>query len=190
MEPNIAEVAQRIVGMRELCDISVEEMAQVVGKTVEEYLEYESGKMDFSFTFLYKIAERFGIDIVELLTGDNPHLSKCTLVRSGQGLPMKRRLGFEYQHLAYNFKDKLSETFVVIAPYIEEDQGAPMRVSTHEGQEFDYVLEGTMRFTHDGHEYDLGPGDSVYYDSGKAHGMYATSKEGCKFIAVVMKGLN
>ena len=56
------------------------------------------------------------------------------------------------------------------------------------GQEFDYILEGTLRFTHDGREYDLGPGDSVYYDSGKAHGMYATSKDGCRFIAVVMKG--
>ncbi len=188
MEPNIAEIAERIVAMRELCDITVEEMADVVGKPVEEYREYESGNRDFSFTFLYKCAERFGIDIVEIITGEGPHLSKCTLIRNGEGLPMKRRVGFEYQHLAFNFKDKLSETFVVIAPYIEEDQGAPIRVSTHEGQEFDYVLEGTLRFSHDGHEMDLGPGDSVYYDSGRPHGMYATSESGCKFIAVVMKG--
>ena len=67
MEPNIAEIAQRIVAMRELCEISIEEMAEVVGKTVDEYVEYESGELDFSFTFLHKCAERFGIDIVELL---------------------------------------------------------------------------------------------------------------------------
>ena len=36
MEPNIAEVAERIVAMRELCDISAEEMAEIVGKPVEE----------------------------------------------------------------------------------------------------------------------------------------------------------
>lgn len=188
MEPNIAEVAQRIVAMRELCDITVEEMAEVVGKPVDEYIEYESGTKDFSFTFLHKCAEKFGIDIVEILTGEGPHLSKCTLVRSGQGLPIKRHVGFEYQHLAYNFKNKMAETFVVVAPYIEEDQGAPIRVSSHEGQEFDYILEGTLVFSHDGHEMELGPGDSVYYDSGKAHGMYAKSKEGCKFLAVVLKG--
>lgn len=187
MEPNIAEIAERIKAMRELCEIPVEEMAGIVGKTVEEYTEYESGKLDFSFTFLHKCAERFGIDIVELLTGENPHLSGFTLVRNGQGLPIKRRVGFEYQHLAYNFKDKLAETFVVIAPYIEEDQDAPIRTSTHEGQEFDYILEGTLRFTHNGHVMDLGPGDSVYYDSGMPHGMYATSKDGCKFLAVVVK---
>ena len=188
MEPNIAEVAERIAAMRELCDIPAEEMADIVGKPVEEYLEYETGKKDFSFTFLYKCAERFGIDMVELLTGDNPHLSGFSLVRKGRGLPINRRIGFDYQHLAPTFKNKLSEPFIVLAPFIEEDQNAPMRVSTHEGQEFDYILEGTLRFSHDGRVMDLGPGDSVYYDSGKPHGMYATSKEGCRFIAVVIKG--
>ena len=188
MEPNIAEVAERIVAMRELCDISAEEMAEIVGKPVDEYLEYETGTRDFSFTFLYKCAERFGIDMVELLTGEKPHLAECTYVKAGHGLPIKRRRGFEYQHLGYTMKNRLSETFLVIAPYIEGDNDEPIRMSTHAGQEFDYVLEGTLRFSHDGREKDLGPGDSVYYDSGKPHGMYATSKSGCRFIAVVMKG--
>ncbi|AGI47359.1 Cupin domain protein [Thermoplasmatales archaeon BRNA1] len=174
--------------MRELCDISVEEMAEVVGKTPEEYLVYESGKMDFSFTFLYKIAERCGIDMVELLTGDKPHLSECTFVKNGHGLPMKRRTGLNYYHLGYTLTNRLSETFVVFAPYIEGDNDTNIHTSTHEGNEFDYVLEGSMRFYHDGHFYDLEPGDSVYYNSGRPHGMYSKSKEGCKFIASVMKG--
>lgn len=188
MEPIIEEVAERVKAMREMCDFTEEEMAEVVGKTVEEYREYESGKLDFSFTFLYKIAEKCGVDMVEFLTGEKPHLSECTFVKNGQGLPMKRRLGFEYQHLGYSLSNRLSETFVVIAPYIEGDSDENLHLSTHEGQEFDYVLEGTLRFCHDGHYMDLGPGDSVYYNSGKEHGMYATSKEGCRFIASVMKG--
>jgi len=188
MEYNIAEVAERVKAMREMCDFTVEEMAEVVGKTPEEYREYESGKMDFSFTFLYNIAEKCGVDMVEFLTGKKPHLSECTFVKNGQGFPMKRRLGFEYQHLGYTLSNRFSETFVVIAPYIEGDNDENMHVSSHEGQEFDYVLEGSLRFVHDGHFMDLEPGDSVYYDSGKPHGMYATSKNGCRFIASVMKG--
>ena len=188
MEPVIAEVAERVKAMREMCDVSVEEMAAIVGKTPEEYMVYESGTMDFSFTFLYKVAERCGIDMVELLTGENPHLSSCTFVKNGHGLPIKRRLGFECQHLGYPLTKRLSETFVVFAPYIEGDNDENVHKSSHEGNEFDYVLEGTMRFVHDGHFYDLEPGDSVYYDSGKPHGMYATSKSGCRFIASVMKG--
>ena len=188
MEPIIAEVAERVKALREMCDISVEEMAAVVGKTPEEYAEYESGELDFSFTFLYKVAERCGIDMVELLTGEKPHLKDCTFVKNGQGLPIKRRLGFEYHHLGYTLDRRLSETFLVIAPYIEGDNDQNVHLSTHAGNEFDYVLEGTMRFVHNGHFFDLGPGDSVYYESGLPHGMYSTSKEGCKFIASVMKG--
>lgn len=188
MEPNIAEVAERIKAIREMCDISVEEMAEVVGKTPEEYVTYESGSMDFSFTFLYKVAERCGIDMVELLTGEQARLNECTYVKNGEGLPMNRRLGFQYQHLGYTLNRRLSETFVVIAPYIEGDDDSNIHLSTHDGQEFDYVLEGTMRFFHAGHYYDLGPGDSVYYNSGMPHGMYATSEGGCKFIASVMRG--
>lgn len=188
MEPIIAEVAERVKAMREMCDISVEEMAEVVGKTPEEYLVYESGEMDFSFTFLYKIAKKCGIDMVELLTGEVPHLSECTFVKAGHGLPIKRRKGFTYQHLGYNLTNRLSDTFLVFAPYIEGDNDENVHLSTHAGEEFDYVLEGTMRFVHDGHFYDLEPGDSVYYNSGLPHGIYATSKEGCKFIASVIKG--
>jgi mannose-6-phosphate isomerase-like protein (cupin superfamily) len=188
MEPIIAEVAERVKAMREMCDISVEEMAEVVGKTPEEYLVYESGEMDFSFTFLYKIAKKCGIDMVELLTGEVPHLSECTFVKAGHGLPIKRRKGFTYQHLGYNLTNRLSDTFLVFAPYIEGDNDENVHLSTHAGEEFDYILEGTMRFVHDGHFYDLEPGDSVYYNSGLPHGIYATSKEGCKFIACVIKG--
>ena len=143
MEPIIAEVAERVKAMREMCDISVEEMAEIVGKTPEEYLEYESGKLDFSFTFLYKVAQKCGIDMVELLTGENPHLSECTFVKAGHGLPIKRHLGYDYYHLGYTLNKRLSETFVVFAPYIEGDNDKNVHFNTHEGNEFDYVLEGS-----------------------------------------------
>lgn len=187
VEPKISEIAERISAMRELCDFTAEDMAAELDITPEEYLTYESGTRDFSFTFLYKCAEKFGIDMIELLTGDNPHLSECSVVRKGHGLPMKRRKGFTYNHIAPTFKYKIAEPFVVTAPYIEEEQNAPVATSTHEGQEMDFILEGTLRFVHDGREVELREGDCVYYNSGMPHGMIATSKGGCTFIAVVMK---
>ena len=188
IEPKITEIAERITAMREMCDFTIEEMAEVQDMTPEEYETYESGTKDFSFTFLYKCAEKFGIDIIELLTGDNPHLSECSVVRNGKGLLMKRREGFTYHHLAPTFKDKIAEPFIVTAPYLPEEQDAPIRTSTHTGQEMDYLLSGTMKFIHDGHEVDLGPGDCIYYNSARPHGMIATSKEGCTFITVLMRG--
>lgn len=40
--------------------------------TDEEYLACENGASDFSFTFLYKCAKKFGVDIAELITGEVP----------------------------------------------------------------------------------------------------------------------
>ena len=188
MESKIADIAKRVKEMRELCEFTEKDMASFLDISIDEYKEYESGKKDFGFTILYKCAEKFGIDIIELLTGGNPHLSAYTVVRKGQGLPMKRRSSFEYYHLAYNFKNKISEPFVVFAPYDKDKLNSEIETSTHEGQEFDLVLEGSLKFTHDGHIVELNEGDSVYYDSGKPHGMIATSKNGCKFLAIVMKG--
>jgi len=74
----------------------------------------------------------------------------------------------------------------VDAPYNTGDlKNIP--TSTHNGQEFNYVLKGRMRFVYDGHVEDLDEGDSVYYDSSKRHGMAALGKEGCMFLAIVLK---
>ncbi|MFA9381208.1 MAG: helix-turn-helix domain-containing protein [Acetanaerobacterium sp.] len=187
MEPRIVEVAERISTLREIMEISVEDMAKATGVTVEEYLQLEGGKADFSFTFLYKCSERFGVDIVELLTGENPRLSFYTVVRKDKGLPIKRRQSFTYQHLAPLFKKKLAEPFLVTAPYREEEQEAPMHLSYHEGQEFDIVLEGTLKVAMEGHIETLEAGDSIYYNSGHGHGMIATGGKECKFLAIVLK---
>lgn len=185
--PKIPEIAERIRALREMCGYSPEEVAEASGVTPEEYARLEAGEADFGFTFLYKCAEKLGVDIIEIITGTNPRLSGFTIVRSGDGLPIKRREGFTYYHLAPTFKDKISEPFLVFAPYIAAEQDSEIALSRHEGQELDYVLSGTLRFSHDGRVVDLGPGDTVYYDSGKGHGMIATSREGCTFLAIVMR---
>ena len=187
METRVLEIAERIRGLREMMDMSVEDVAGAVGIAVQEYMECESGKHDFSFTFLYKCADKFGVDIVELLTGENPHLSFYSIVRKGDGLDIKRREGFKYEHLGYRFKSKTAEPFLVTAPYIEAEQTGPIELSTHEGQEFDYILKGTMKAQMEDHMEILQAGDSMYYNSGRGHGMIATGGEECIFLAIVLK---
>ena len=75
MITNFQEIAERIRTLRELLGISPKEMADTVGYSTEDYLRCENGEVDFTFTFLHKCAEKFQIDIVELLTGDTPKLS-------------------------------------------------------------------------------------------------------------------
>ncbi len=182
----LAAIGERLRGMRDALGVGVAEMARCTGTTGEEYEEHEAGRRDFSFTFLYKAAERFGIDLTELLTGESPHLTAYAVVRRGEGLPIRRRAGFSYLGLAHRFRGRTAEPFVVTAPGAAGGPEAEIPLSRHEGQEFDYVLEGRLRFRLEGHEEVLGPGDSVYYDSGRGHGMCALDGD-CTFLAVVME---
>lgn len=186
-EPDVKEVAHRIQALREDLDISIEEMAEATGRTPENYQAQESGEDDLSFTFLYKCAKKLGVDVIELLTGETPHLRGYSVTRKGQGLSIKRREGFEYLHKAPHLQHKLAEPFVVTAPYLEEEQGKPIHLSYHKGMEFDYVISGQLRFAYEDHEELLNEGDVVMYDSGRGHGMIATGGEPCVFLAVVMK---
>lgn len=187
MDTKILEIAQRIKGLREILEIPAEEMAALLEITPEEYLAHENGEQDFSFTFLHKCANRFGVDIIELLTGENPHLSFFTVTKKGHGVSMSRRSGFSYQHMAHNLKGKLCEPFVVTAPYSEEEQTRPIALSTHEGQEFDYILKGKLKVRMENHILELEEGDAIMYDSAHGHGMIATGGEDCVFLAVVIK---
>lgn len=187
MEPNIAEVVGRIRALREDLDITMQEMAEAAGIDTAAYAAIEAGGSDLSFTFLYRCAKRLGVDMIELLTGENPHLTGYSLVRKGQGLAIKRREGFEYLHVAPNFRNKLAEPFFVTAPYLPEQQDAPIALSRHEGQELDYVVSGRMRFAYENHIEELEAGDTLFYDSGRPHGMIAIGGEPCTFLAIVMK---
>jgi len=190
MEDRIIEIAERIRGLREDFGISVAEMAKIAEMSEEEYLCHEEGKRDFSFTFLYKVAKRLGIDISELITGTSPTLSVYTHVKKGRGLKIERRKGFTYQSLAYLFRNRNAEPFLVEAPYDEAADNSEIEQRSHDGQEFDYIISGRLKVKIDDHEFIMEAGDSVYYDATHRHGMVATGGEKCVFLAVVIKDKN
>lgn len=180
----IEQIAMRIRDLREISALEPEEVAVRAGITPQEYIAYESGASDFSFSHLYNIAQVLGVDISDLLTGESPRLSGYVLTRSGQGLAFDRRRQYHYQHLAYNFRDKKAEPFLVTVS--RDEPGAQKTAHSHEGQEFDYVLSGRLRLMLGGEELVLMPGDSIYYNAVLPHAMYADDGD-CQFIAVVMK---
>ncbi len=184
MSDNIQAIAIRICDLREISGLTQLQIAETSGVPLEDYIEYEKGARDFSFSHLFNIAKALGVDISDLLTGESPKLRGYVLTRSGQGLAFDRRKAYHYQHLAYNFRDKKAEPFIVTVEY--DGQTAGKTAHDHEGQEFDYLLEGRMMIELGGNKVFLEPGDSVYYDSSLPHAMYALEKD-AKFIAVVIK---
>ncbi len=188
MDEKIVAIADRLKGMREIVGLTEAEMAVVTGVSEAEYRTLESGAKDFSFTFLYKAAQRFGIDLTELLSGESPKLSGYALVRAGEGLPISRREGFRYLNLAYQFKNRMAEPFMVTAPYTADAETCGIALSAHAGQEMDHVISGQLRISINGHEEVLRAGDTVFYDSSKPHGMVAIGGEPCRFLALVLGG--
>ena len=61
MSHQIMQVAERIRGLRQILGLSVQQMANVTDTTLEEYEALERGENDFSFTFLFKCAQCFGV---------------------------------------------------------------------------------------------------------------------------------
>ena len=177
-------IALRIRVLRDISGLSAQEVASRAGIDEDEYLAYETGERDFSFSHLFNIAEVLGVDISDLLTGESPKLQGYVLTRAGQGLKFNRREQYVYHHLAYNFRDKLAEPFIVTVG--QDSPTTEKQAHSHEGQEFDYVLEGTLKIVLGGNELYLKAGDSIYYNSALPHVMYAPQGD-CRFIAVVVK---
>ncbi|NMB30669.1 MAG: helix-turn-helix transcriptional regulator [Clostridiales bacterium] len=187
MDYSILEVASRLKGLRESAMISEGDFANRLGISEQEYISYESGEKDFPLTFLYKCASEFGVDLIELLTGVTPKLKSYSIIRKGKGLAVERRERFAYQHLAYLFKGRKMEPLMVTAPYEEDAQDKPIKLSTHEGQELDLVIKGQLKVVIGERTEVLKEGDAIYYDSSTKHGMIATGGEDCEFLAILIK---
>ena len=184
----LSEVAKRIREMREIYGFSVEEMAIKAEVSLDDYLSYESGTKDFPFTFIHKCALAFDIDMTELLEGHSAKLSSYTVTRKGKGKQTAKEDGIEIRNLAPSFKDKLSEPYWVRYEYSPELQNKPIHLAKHSGQEFDLVLQGTLKVQIGDHVEILHEGDSIYYNSSTPHGMIAVDGKDCIFCAVVLSG--
>lgn len=185
-EFKLIEVALRLKSLREMLEIDPQVLADKAGVSLEYYLSCEDGSCDFSFNFIYNCAQVLGCDITELIRGESARLTSYEINRAGEGMPIVRRSGFNYLHLAANIKSRASEPFVVTAPYDVVAESMPISLSSHAGQEMDYILEGSLKVSVDGHEAVLTAGDSIYYDSIKPHGMIAVGGKPCKFLAIVL----
>ena len=186
MEYNLREVAGRIKDLREATGYSQEEMAKITGVSIADYRVLEAGESDFSFTFIYKFAKTCGVEVVDLLEGRSSTLTSFAITRKGEGLKIVKKKGFVYNNLAPKFKDKLAEPFLVKFPYLEEEQNAPIKLNSHNGQEFDVIVKGSLKVQVGNHVDILNEGDSIFYNSLIPHGMIAVSEGGCEFHAVVL----
>ncbi len=181
-------MAARIKELREIGGKSPSEMARLTGVDERDYLAIEAGTMDPPFTFLHKCSLAFGVDINALLEGHTAKLSHFQVCRAGQGPVTVNERGILIRNMAAMFKGRLATPYYVTYDYDERQQRAPIHTTTHAGQEFDFVVSGSMRVKVGDHEETLNAGDSIFYKSSTPHGMVAVGGKSCSFIAMIMAG--
>lgn len=184
MDQGIKEIAARLRDLREIAGRSTEETAAALGVSPAEYHSYELGETDMPVSVLTRAAAHFGTELTTLLTGEAPRLHVYEVVRAGKGVGTDRRKEYGYQNLAHNFANKRAEPYMVtVEPGTAGDE---IHLHSHPGQEFDHVIEGSMKVLIEDREIILGPGDSLYFDSSRPHAMRAHGGKAARFLAVIL----
>ena len=188
LDLKIGEVASRIKELRHIEGISKETMAKLTGVTVSEYAACEEGNHDLSFAFIYRCALAFKVNVTDIIEGSSPKLKSYTVTRKGLGTQIQKAHGMVYYGLATDFKDRVSEPLYVKCKYDVDAERKEIELTTHDGQELDLIISGTMKVQIGSHTEILTAGDSIYYDSSTPHGMIAVGGEDAEFYAIVLAG--
>ncbi len=186
LELKLHEMAARIAALREIEGYTATEMAAKTDTTEEEYLACERGEASLSFAFIYRCALALGVDVTDIIEGKSPTLAGYVVTRQGSGQKIDRAHGMTYFNLASSFKNRIAEPLYVVAEYSADSERSDIELTTHEGQECDIIIKGSLKVQVGEHVEVLHAGDSIYYNSSTPHGMVACGGEDCIFYAIVL----
>ncbi len=186
LDYKIKEMAGRIRELREIEGLTIAQMAEKTGVSPEEYQLCENGGSDLNFTFIYRCALAFNVDVTDIIEGRSPNLKSYTVTRAGNGQRIEHAHSMTYYSLAADFQNRIAEPLYVHSNYDEDAQNRDIELTSHDGQECDLIIKGRLKVQVGEHIEVLGPGDSIYYDSATPHGMIAVEGEDCLFYAIVL----
>jgi transcriptional regulator with XRE-family HTH domain len=136
---------------------------------------------------LLKISKALQVSISFFFQDGDPE-EKVVLVRSDESKVIDSRYfgreesGYYYEALAFKKSKKNMEPFLV---EFKRKKIEKLSYFSHEGEEFLYVLQGTLEFRTEDRHYVLDPGDSLYFESSIPHAYRAIGKSHAKALTVV-----
>ena len=167
--------------------LTLRELAGRVGMPYSTLSKLENGKMSLTYDKLIRLAQGLGIDLQDLVIGkgNQPASSapgRRSVTRVGEELLADSK---SYTHF-YPAADLLGKMMTPILIDVQatslDEMGGLVR---HSGEEFLYVLRGSMELCSDLYTpLPLGPGDCVYFDSAMAHAYIRTSDVPCVVLSV------
>lgn len=187
MKPS-KNVGGKIMQIRQMKNIGTEELAircQLDQKQIEDI---ETGGLLPSLAPLIKIARALGVRLGTFL--DDYEQLGPVLTRAGEemeSISFSNKNSSAHAHLSFHAlaqgkSGRHMEPFIID---IQQNDRANFQLSSHEGEEFIYVLEGSVEISYGKENYVLSPGDSIYYDSVVDHHVHAGHTASARILAVV-----
>lgn len=190
MSNNNSALGSKIKGIRESRNLSVEEIAESSGLTVDQINSIENDENLPSLGPLIKIARAMGVRLGTFMD-DNDALGpvicrakdreKDNSISFSNGA-VDARKHMEYHPLAQQKAGRHMEPFVID---INPEDKPEFTLSAHEGEEFIYVMSGEVEIEYGKEKYTLHEGDSIFYDSIVKHHVHGAPGKSAKILAVV-----
>ncbi len=184
----IKNVGEKITAIRQQKSITVDDLAERCGFTTEMMTRIEENETIPSLGHLIKVARSLGVRLGTFLDDMDqlgPVVTRNGDMRRGTSFSNKNstaRLNLDFFPLASDKSGRHMEPFIVeINPSTESD----FVQSSHEGEEFIFVLSGAIEIKYGKSIYLLSEGDSIYYDSVVDHHVHAADESPAKILAVV-----
>ncbi len=183
-------VGHKIKGIRESKNISIEEIAERSGLSIEQITSIENDQNLPSLGPLIKIARALGVRLGTFLD-DNDELGpavcraeereqKSSISFSNDAADARKHM--EYHPLAQQKAGRHMEPFIID---INPTKNQEFNLSAHEGEEFIYVMSGEVEVEYGKQKYTLKEGDSIFYDSIVKHHVHGAPGKSAKILAVV-----
>ncbi len=169
-------VGKKIKKTRLAKNITLDNIANETGFTVEHLKAIESGKKIPSVGSLLQISRVLGIDSGFLLKDEETNLKKRIRAYA------KRTDNYAYDTLTPGAENKHLKAFQVTIDSMQEHQGVGY---CHEGEEFVYVLSGQIELMVGEHKNTLKKDQSLHFNSGIKHQMKNIGKVPAKLLVVI-----
>ena len=181
-------ITRKLKEIRSAKKLTLENLATLTGLTKGYLSQIENSSQPPPIYTLSRISKALGIDISELFgeAAEPMPYQEMTINRRDQHKSMNREgtpYGYAYEDLAPLKKGKNMEPFIVTVGFDRKiDIQKDFR---HDGEEFLYILDGTLEFFFKGKTYVLEQGDSIYFDSDIPHSGRSLGDTEAKLLIVI-----
>lgn len=172
----VFSVGRNIKSVRSEKNMTLEQVANQTGFSVEYLKDLEAGKVIPPVGTLLQIARAMGIDSGYFLKEEEVKLEKRVKEYS------KRTDNYAYTTLTPGAENKHLKAFRVVIDPMTEHKGVGYQ---HEGEEFVYVLSGKVEILVGDNVNALEKDDCLHFNSGIKHNLRNTGKKEAELLVII-----